>query len=88
MKLKYDFEMIEMGDEYVSVPTGENSNDLRGVFKLNKEGWEVFQLLHEDTSEEDMIDVLEARYDNDRESIAQYVHEAVRILRENGVIQD
>ncbi len=88
MKLKYSFETIDMPDEIVAVPTGENAESLRGVVKLNKEGLEIFELLKEETTEEKIVDILDAKYQNDRETLAGYVHATVEALRKNGLIED
>ena len=88
MKLKYSFETVEMGNEYVSVPIGESANVLRGVIKLNHEGAEILDLLKTETTEEQIIDTIAAKYENDRETIARYVHQAIKVLRENDLIID
>ena len=86
MKLKYDFETIDMGDEYISVPISDHPDTIHGVFKLNKEGLEIFDLLKTDITEESIVDILSAKYDNSRDNIAAYVRQAINILCENNVI--
>ena len=88
MKLKCDFEIMDIGEEFVSVPIGEGAKDCSGVFKLNKTGREIFELLKEDTSEEAIVDILTARYENDKETITDYVRQVIKTLCENGVIED
>ena len=34
--LKYELDMIDMGDKVIAVPVGDGSDDIPGVFKLNK----------------------------------------------------
>ena len=88
MKLKYDFETVELGDDYVSVPIGERSNTFHGVIKLNKEGMEIFNLLKTDISEESIVNILASKYENNRETISDYVSQAIKRLREIGVIEE
>lgn len=88
MRLKYDFEIVDMGNEFISVPVGESSRNLHGVIKLNKEGVEIFKLLQTDISEVSIVDILSAKYENDRESIANYVHKTIENLRINDIIEE
>ena len=88
MKLKYNFESVDMGSEIIAVPVDNGSQHLHGVLKLNKEGFEILEMLKEDTFEEDILDVLTSKYDNDPKDIKQYVHMFVEKLREYSLITD
>ena len=58
MKLKCTFDFVDMGDEIIAVPIGPNSDEIGGVFKLNKEGMEILKLLNDGLSREEVIDHL------------------------------
>lgn len=87
MKLRYDFEIVDMGDEQIAVPVGAAAEQLQGVLKLNKEGAEILGLLKENTSEEKIVDVLGSKYEINREIIAGYVHEMIGKLYSFGVVE-
>ena len=55
MKLKYVFETVDMGDEYIAVPVGRNANQMRGILKLNKSGSEILECLSKETTEEESV---------------------------------
>ena len=88
MKLKYTFESIDMGDEFVSVPVGKGADNVHGVLKLNKEGQEILDLLQTDTTEALIVDALAAKYDNDRKSLEDYVKGFIDALRANNLIEN
>lgn len=73
MKLKYDFEVVDMGEEKIAVPVGNGANNLRGVIKLNDEGYEIFKLLLDGKNESEIISAICNKYDNDVETIRGYV---------------
>ncbi|MBQ0101707.1 MAG: PqqD family protein [Firmicutes bacterium] len=88
MKLKYDFDSVSIDEEVIAVPVGESSKDISGVLRLNEDASEIFSLLKEDTTEEAIVDTLAAKYDNDRDELARFVHEVVAQLKEKGLIED
>lgn len=88
MKLFCDFELMDMGDEYVAVPIGDKASQVRGVVKLNKSGVEIFNLLKKETTEDDIINTIANKYDNDRTTISKYVHALIETLRKDGLIAD
>ena len=86
MKLKYNFETMELDDQIVAVPVGEGSQEFRGVVKLNESAMEIFSLLKEETTEEAVIAALRQRYGNDPE-IPGFVADMVRYLTGEGVLE-
>ena len=86
MKLKYSFEIVDMGNEIIAVPVGNNADQIKGVIKLNKEGLEIFNLLKVDSSEDSIIHDLIGKYENAPESIANYVHGFVTYLKQQGLL--
>ncbi len=88
MKLKYYFESVDMGDENVFVPVGDNANELHGVLKLNSSGKEIVSFLENDTTEENIVSILSEKYGNEHETLATYVHNAIECLRKAGLIEE
>ena len=86
MRLKYSFESVDMGDEIILVPVGENSNEVHGVVKLNREGLEIVNLLKEDTTLDSIVETLSNKYENDRNTITLWVKKAINTLNESGLI--
>lgn len=85
MKLKYIFERMELDDQIVAVPVGEGSQEFHGVIKLNNSGYEIFELLKNDTTEADIIEVLHKRYGNLPE-IEGFVNDMITYLKNEGVL--
>ena len=88
MKLKYDFESVDVGDEIIFVPVGEGASQVHGVLKLNAEGKEILDLLKENTTETDIINTLSAKYENERQILANYVRKIVHTLQDAGLIEE
>lgn len=87
MKLKYTFETVNMGDEIILVPVGENASEVHGVIKLNAEGKEIVDVLQNDTSEEFIIQMLMGKYSNDPDEIKKYVKDVIGILQKEDLLE-
>lgn len=73
MKLKYEFEIVDMGEEKVAVPVGKGAENLQGVLKLNKQGFEVFSQIQEGKTTNEIISSICEKYDDDIQTITSYV---------------
>lgn len=81
MKLKYEVECVDMGDEIIIVPIGNGADQINGVFKTNKEGMKILNMLKNDTSVEGIVTQLTQEYTTNLELIKKYVNEFVRQLK-------
>lgn len=88
MKLKYLLEATELDDELICVPVGPGAEEVQGVLKLNASGYEIVQLLEQDTTQDAIVDALAAKYQTDRATLANYVAKFVGVLRESGMIEE
>lgn len=88
MKLKCTFEAVDMGEEIICVPVGAEAAEVHGVLKLNAEGREILDLLKTETTEDQVVDALAAKYENDRAALARYVQNVLKTLRDAGLIEE
>ena len=88
MRLKYALEAVDMGDEIILVPVGNDADTVSGVLKVNKEAHEIVKLLEEKENESGIIDSLSSRYENDVETLSQYVHRIIETLRKSGLFEE
>ena len=88
MKLKYKFELVDMGEDFIAVPIGENASNLSGVVRLNKSGAEVFTLLREEISESEIVKKIEGKYEDTPEVISHYIATLIATLRSDGLIEE
>ena len=86
MKLKCEFEIVDMGDEWVAVPVGQDADNVSGVVKLNSTGKEILELLKVVDTEEGLLSVLNKRYDNDSEELKNLVHAFLVHLGQMGIL--
>ena len=88
MKLKYSFENVDMGNEFVSVPVGNGANNVHGVIKLNQEGLEILEMLKEDITEQQIVERLAEKYGNDWATLTKWVKKVIETLREAKLLEE
>ena len=86
MKLNNNFVHHQLDGQTVIVPTA--SADFHGLVQGNKTLAAIVECLENDTTEEQIVDILCARFDGNTEDIRADVHEAIQKLREIGAIDE
>ena len=88
MKSKYTFEKMELDDEFVAVPVGENAADLHAVLNVNEEAMRILELLQNETTEEEIVTQLMKEYSGAKEEIASLVSDYISQLRQEGLLEE
>ena len=86
MKKKLDFVLREIAGDLLLVPTGKTALDLNGMLTLNEVGGEIWKLLDEVETEEEIVDRLEQVYNVEKEVLREDVREFMGKLRELGIL--
>ena len=87
MKLKYEFETVEIDNEIMAVPVGDNTENLHAMLRLNETAAAILALLKEETTEQKVIDAILSEYEGDPDEIAASVRDYLQTLRDNGVLE-
>lgn len=80
MKLKYDFIINEVAGQLVAVAVNEGMNEFNGFIKMNDIGAEIFEILKEDVTLEQVIEKMlskhpEATEEEARDTISNFISE-------------
>ncbi len=86
MRLKCDFEVMELNEEKIAVPVGDNASIFQGVIKLNETAAFILNLLKQETSEEAIVGALLSEYDADKETIEKDVKKYITKFTDMGLI--
>lgn len=86
MKLKKGFITYDTDSESMLIPSGSVS--FSGLVKGNRTLGAILALLKEETTESDIVDALEQRFDAPREQIAADVAKALSELRRIGALDE
>ena len=86
MKLKYEFETTELGDEIIAVPVGDHARDFGGVLNLNVSAAAILKRLREDTTVEQIVASLMEEFEGSKETLTAFVENYVEKLRGEGLL--
>ena len=80
LKLKYDFIINEVAGQLVAVAVNEGMNEFNGFIKMNDIGAEIFEILKEDVTLEQVIEKMlskhpEATEEEARDTISNFISE-------------
>lgn len=89
MKLKYEMEILTIGDDITAVPVGTDADEYHGVLRLNGSAREIVELLRQDTDLAAITAALAEKYtENTTEEIASMAARCVDKLRAEGLITE
>ena len=88
MKLKYEFETTELGDQIIAVPVGENAGDFKGVLTLNASAAAILKLLQKDTTADEIVSVLTEEYEGTKEEMTAFVERFINKLRDENLLSE
>ena len=87
MKLKYNFIVNEVAGKMVAVAVGDDLNEFNGFVKMNDIGAEIFDILKNDVTVEEIVKImLEKHPDASEEEAKETVIEFTNKLKESGII--
>ena len=89
MKIKDDFVLQELVDEYIVVPVGEEADKLHGVIRLNNTGAFLWNhLSQKDQTIEDLAAAIMKEYSIDAADAKEDVVKFIEIIKELGCISE
>ena len=88
MKLRCNFEAVDLENEIILVPVGRGADQIHGVIKSNTAGQEIVDLLQKDTTIEYILSELSGKYTNSYETLRKYVLSVIAYLRQNNLIEE
>lgn len=75
-----------IADEHILVPVGDTARDNNGLFVLNEVSAEIWKLLCEEKTREEIIAEISESFDADAETIASDTDDFLKKLTEAGLI--
>lgn len=86
MKIKEGFVVRQVADSWMAVPVGSMAGEMGGLIALNDTAADIWQILQEEHSEEEVAEILQLEYDTDMDVIRAHVHEFVEELSQKGIL--
>ena len=86
MKIKLDFVLREIAGDILLVPAGKTALDLNGMLTLNEVGADIWKMLPEVETEEEIVARILQDYDAEPAQVRKDVSEFLERLRDLGIV--
>ncbi len=86
MKLKLEFVLREIAGDLLLIPAGKTALDLNGMLTLNEVGADIWKLLPEVETEDEIVTRLLEDYEVDEATLRADVSEFLGMLRNLGIV--
>ena len=86
MKLKPDFQIVQMANDYMLVPTGDQIDSFNGTVILNEVSAFMLNQLKEDLEKEDLVERLVMEFDVESATAREDVDAAVEKMKQIGIL--
>ena len=86
MKLKPDFQIVQMANDYMLVPTGDQIDSFNGTVILNEVSAFLLNQLKEDLEKEDLVERLVKEFDVESATAREDVDVAVEKMKQIGIL--
>lgn len=86
MKLKPDFQIVQMANDYMLVPTGDQIDSFNGTVILNEVSAFLLNQLKEDLEKEDLVERLVKEFDVESATAREDVDAAVEKMKQIGIL--
>ena len=86
MKLKPDFQIVQMANDYMLVPTGDQIDSFNGTVILNEVSAFLLNQLKEDLEKEDLVERLVMEFDVESATAREDVDAAVEKMKQIGIL--
>ena len=88
MKIKPEFEFVDIDDEHMAVPVEEESITFKGVVTLSDAAAFLAKNMLDPKTEEELVDLLMQEYDVEPSVAKKDVSAFITSLREIGMLED
>lgn len=88
MKLKYEFSINQMGDNYVAVPLGDSIVEFNGILKLNKEAAYIIEALNSDITYDKLVETVAEHFACEAAEAKENVDSIVSDLKEADLLAE
>lgn len=86
MKVDKEFVLREIAGDYIIIPTGKTVLDFNGLITVNEVGVELWKMLQEEVSFEDLVSGILEQYDVEEEVAREDIQEFLDILIDGGIL--
>lgn len=86
MRVDKEFVLREIAGDYIIIPTGETVLEFNGLITVNEVGVDIWKMLQEDVTFEDLVKGILDEYDVEEEVAREDIQEFLDTLINGGIL--
>lgn len=87
MRVDKEFVLREIAGDYIIIPTGKTVLEFNGLITVNEVGVDIWKMLQEDVTFEDLVKGILAEYDVEEEVAREDIQEFLDTLISGGILK-
>ena len=87
MKVEKEFVLREIAGDYIIIPTGKTVLDFNGLITVNEVGADLWRMLQEDVTMEDLVEGILKEYEVDESVAREDIQEFLMTLENGGILK-
>ena len=88
MKIDRNFVLREIAGEYIIIPTGKTALEFNGLITVNEIGMELWKMLQNDVTFEDLLNGIMEEYDVDEDVAKEDIQDFLDKLSNGGILTE
>jgi hypothetical protein len=88
MKIDRSFVLREIAGEYIIIPTGKTALEFNGLITVNEIGMELWKMLQNDVTFEDLLNGIMEEYDVDEDVAKEDIQDFLDKLSNGGILTE
>lgn len=88
MKIDRNFVLREIAGEYIIIPTGKTALEFNGLITVNEIGMELWKMLQEDVTFEDLLRGIMEEYDVEEDVAREDIQDFLDKLTDGGILTE
>ena len=86
MKIKEGFVLRQVADSWMAVPEGGMAESMKGLIALNETAADIWNILQDEHSQVEVVDILTLAYDVERSVLEESVRDFLAELDQKGIL--
>ena len=87
MRVDKEFVLREIAGDYIIIPTGKTVLEFNGLITVNEVGVDIWKMLQEDVTFEDLVKGILDQYDVEEEVAREDIQEFLDTLISGGILE-
>ena len=88
MRVDKEFVLREIAGDYIIIPTGKTVLEFNGLITVNDVGVDIWNMLQEEVTFEDLVQGILAEYDVEEEVAREDIQEFLDTLIQGGILAE